>query len=133
MSLSGRWIGQYRYPDASDLPELHFPQDPVDFVAQITDQGSGFLGEISEIGAPDSFLRGTKEGASITFSKRYSDTGGGLYVDRIIYQGGLNEDTTRIDGFWHIPRLEGFSGAFFMMREKPKPKEVARPREAEVL
>lgn len=131
-NLTGLWVGEYRYPvNARDpISSLKFP--PVSFTARISDQGGSFFGEITEDDGPSSVIRGTREGGSVTFSKRYSDTGGGRFIDRILYEGGLNDDATRIDGSWVIARVPEGPGEFFMMREKPKAKEVEVEREAEI-
>ena len=120
-NLSGIWIGAYKYPVGSLFPAT--PQ-AVSFRADIRDLGGAFTGQVDEDGGPPSSLRGTREGASVTFSKRYAHSGGGLYRDRIIYNGDVNEDATRIDGEWRIPGFEHTPGEFFMMRDKPPEQEV---------
>jgi len=132
-NLTGLWVGEYRYPTGSVHPQTFAPLLSVSFKAQITDQGGAFYGEITEDNAPGAHIRGTREGSSVTFSKRYSDTGGGRYLDRIVYEGGLNEDNTRMDGTWMILRGLTRPGAFFMMREKPGAREVDVEREAEIV
>jgi len=69
----------------------------------------------------------------VTFSKRYSETGGGRFVDRVLYQGGLDEEALRLDGTWSITRIEHEPGDFFMMREKPEADELEVEREAEIV
>ncbi len=130
-NLSGVWVGQYRYPDGG----LDFPvaENSVSFQASIRDVGGAFTGQVTEEGGPPSTLRGTREGTAVTFSKRYAHSGGGLFTDRVVYSGDLNEDATRIDGEWNILRLNHVPGAFFMMREAPLQKEVVGETEVEVL
>lgn len=132
-NLTGRWIGQYRYPEGSSEPGALSTFEAVSFTVHISDSGGAFSGELEEDGGPPSTIRGMREGGAITFSKRYSDTGGGRFVDRILYEGGVNDDATRIDGNWMIPRITHSPGAFFMMREKPQKQEEERTRTTETV
>ncbi len=131
-NLTGLWVGEYRYPEHALGPDGS-PPLPVSFTAQISDQGGSFFGKISEEDGPASIIRGTREGSAVTFSKRYVDTGGGRFLDRVLYQGGLDEEGTRVDGTWSITRIEHEPGDFFMMREKPKADEKEVEQEIEIV
>lgn len=131
MDMSGIWVGQYRY--GAGIVDLKGNMlDEVPFTAHISDRGGAFLGEVEEEGAPASTLRGQREGSTVTFSKRYSDSGGGRFIERVIYEGLLNEDGTRIDGEWSIHKPHAISGAFFMMREPPLKADAEHEAELEL-
>ncbi len=123
-NLTGRWIGEYRYAGTG--------HPPVSFEARLDDRGGAFEGDVTEDGGPPSFIRGLREGSSVTFSKRYANSGGGRFIDRIIYSGGLNEDASRIDGTWTISRLAHAPGAFFMQRDTPDAVEQHQKQQGKI-
>lgn len=120
-NLTGRWTGAYRY-DGMDLPETSF-------TAVIEDGGGAFRGQTEEENGPPAQIRGTREGAVVSFSKRYSSNPNGRFADRVVYGGVLSDDGLRVDGSWVIHTDMPLTGDFFMERErsaKEKAKETAK-------
>ncbi|MGH6949821.1 MAG: hypothetical protein ACREH4_03055 [Vitreimonas sp.] len=109
-SLTGSWSGAYRYPGAG--------RETV-FNAQIEESIGAFIGSVQE---PNDFasggavlhasIEGSREGASVTFTKFYDHAD---IRHSIRYEGAVDGTLMRIEGRWtvHI----GWSGTFFMIRD----------------
>lgn len=119
-ALTGVWDGVYLYP---------FGRKPTPFTAVILQFGSAFSGTVHERPEDGALagrtinaeIDGSHDGASVTFSKRYLDTGE-RYKNAVIYEGELNQDRTQISGRWRI--AGNWSGRFVMTRPRPPSRTV---------
>lgn len=125
--LTGVWHGLYTYQGE---PE------PVYFVATLIQSGDGLSGTTQESaigrsGAPLSLtasIDGTREGASVLFTKQYDGSGG--WYHGVHYAGVLNAERTEIEGRWDIGSAA--TGRFLMIRFPGASEAVVRRSFAKV-
>jgi hypothetical protein len=110
-NISGLWMGSFSYP--SELG----PTTP--FLARIVDEDGRLSGDIVEpntVGATSeqlqSFLSGTRQGASIDFVKAYDGSSDAAHA--VDYVGRMSGDGMSITGVWSLADLDG---PFEMFRE----------------
>lgn len=113
-SLSGSWTGRFDYNNVA-------LGTPVSFDAVLMESGDALRGEVVE---PNTFrkeatdtllavLTGTRSGASVTFTKTYTD----FEADEDpVYVGRVNATATRITGRWYFPGVPNVKGAFLLAR-----------------
>ncbi len=119
-NLTGIWHGQYNYPIA---------RPPVAFVATLVDRGGVLTGAVTEtcelprrLGEIlNAAVSGQRDGRAVRFTKTYE--GQDPAYPAVIYDGGLSEDCTEIEGTW---RNAGWSGRFLMIRSGGKMAEIRR-------
>ncbi|HEY0013760.1 MAG TPA: hypothetical protein VGB79_13015 [Allosphingosinicella sp.] len=110
-NLSGLWLGSFSYPGGAG------PTTP--FMAKLVDQGGSLSGETVEPNTMglssetlEAFLVGTREGASVDFTKTYD--GAADAAHSIDYVGQVSDDGNKIAGVWS---MDGLDGSFEMYRE----------------
>ncbi len=118
-NLTGVWQGLYSFAVA---------MAPVAFTATLLENGAWVSGSVHEVayddtGAVEVFatLLGTREGASVSFTKTYDGSAG--WNHDVVYAGTVSDDGTEIEGTWNIPGV--WSGKFLMIRSQG-------PREAQL-
>ncbi|SFR80044.1 hypothetical protein [Sphingomonas jatrophae] len=111
MNLTGAWFGSFSY--------LGTTQADVSFIATIEEVAGLVTGETSEhtdvAGLQvelKAILRGSREGADVSFIKAYD--GAGMAAHAVEYRGTLSDDGKRVSGAWE---MEGVMGGFEMHRE----------------
>ena len=110
-NISGLWMGSFSYPSGLG------PTTP--FLARIEDHDGKLSGDIMEpntVGPSSeqlqSFLSGTREGASVDFVKAYDGASDAAHA--VDYVGCLSGDGMMITGVWSLAVLDG---SFEMYRE----------------
>lgn len=110
-NLSGLWLGSFSYPGGIG------PTTP--FMAKLVDQSGSLSGETVEPNTMglaaetlEAFLVGTREGASVDFTKTYD--GAADAAHSIDYVGQVSGDGNKIAGVWS---MDGLDGSFEMYRE----------------
>lgn len=118
MNLTGAWFGRYAY-DAGAGPATGF-------IASITEAAGVIDGQSSErdlmgrgAGLLLALLAGARNGASVRFTKTYTNEPG---LAPIAYQGTLDQAGERIAGVWSLP---GLTGTFEMTRKHAAEEEEA--------
>jgi hypothetical protein len=120
--LSGVWYGSYaadQYDEASGFIAL-FEEISGSFTGTITEPDAGGVRRAS--------VDGVREGATLSFVKRYDGSGGWTHAVR--YAGHVDGEGTQVAGSW---TLQGWTGSFTMEREKfdavelEREEEIARP------
>ncbi|RDJ25049.1 hypothetical protein DWF00_17765 [Bosea caraganae] len=126
-NLTGVWHGLYTYQAA---------REPIYFMATLIESGAWLTGsthesEVGLSGAPltlFAMLEGTRDEASVRFTKTYDGTGG--WSHSVVYDGALSADATEIEGRWTIRREA--SGRFLMIRSAGANESVVRRAFAKV-
>jgi hypothetical protein len=122
--LSGVWYGGY----SADLyPETN------SFIAVLEEAGGAVTGTITEPDGEGGGIRrahvsGTRDGATLRFTKQYDGSGG--WVHAVRYAGLVDAEGTAVAGRWVV---EGLTGAFDMTREKFDAEELEDEAEEELL
>jgi hypothetical protein len=111
LNLTGKWSGEFAYPARAG------PVTP--FLASLQDQNGRLSGSIIEphiVGGDviEASLVGSRDGASVDFTKTYPASAAADYGQPVDYVGTLSSDGTVIRGVWS---LLDWDGTFEMRRE----------------
>lgn len=124
-NLTGAWFGSFGY--------LGTGQEDVSFIAALEEVDGAVSGTTSEpnsIGDGSDHLSavisGARDGGEVTFVKMYD--GASDAAHSVAYAGTINDDGTRISGFW---QLESWSGGFEMNRTQIQEEELEELEAAE--
>ena len=104
VDLSGLWTGSFSYPGGQG------PTTP--FLARLVDDGGDLSGTTIEPNTIlpggeelQAFLRGTRQGRSVDFTKTYD--GAAEAAHSVDYVGQLSEGGNLITGVWSLEHLDG--------------------------
>ncbi len=130
--VSGFWGGTYYYPEAMLLADVGFDTAPVDFDAQLHQDGHQIAGQITEENRFDplagslltAHISGHVAGPILSFEKTYIS--GGAAAHTIIYRGSLSGGGQEISGQWETG---GQRGTFVMRRDKGTLKRTLKQTE----
>ena len=124
-NLTGAWFGSFAY--------LDLPQPEVSFTATLDEVAgvlSGTTSELNTVGTSSPHLsamvRGSRQGAEVTFRKTYDGASDAAHA--IDYAGTVDEEGTRVAGFW---QMTGASGSFEMRRTHARADEQTLATEVE--